>query len=147
MSNGFTEAARTRIRTWPGPGSGGVTSDRRSTSGAPYSEKVIALDIRNSRMEGVRTGAAATPWLGRRRRAPALGAPTAFRASPRAPVRRAEQTGHRVEAVPVVPVVLLVSGEQDRGVLPAVGEYLSAYVEAGGRREGAAFSADAGAAL
>ncbi|GGZ03822.1 hypothetical protein GCM10010343_32130 [Streptomyces avidinii] len=51
MSNGFTEAARTRIRTWPGPGSGGVTSVRRSTSGAPYSEKVIALDIRNSRVK------------------------------------------------------------------------------------------------
>ncbi|GAA3097331.1 hypothetical protein GCM10017687_05130 [Streptomyces echinatus] len=54
-SRGFTEAARTRIRTWPGPGSGAVTSDRRSTSGGPYSEKVIALDIVNSQVEGSRT--------------------------------------------------------------------------------------------
>ncbi len=51
MSRGFTEAARTRIRTWPGPGSGVVTSVSRSTSGAPYSENVIALDIRNSLLE------------------------------------------------------------------------------------------------
>ena len=48
MSIGFTEAALTLIRTCPGPGVGGVTSDSRSVSGAPYSEKVIALDIGSS---------------------------------------------------------------------------------------------------
>lgn len=57
-----------------------------------------------------------------------------------------QQTGHGVDAVPVVPVVLLMSGEEDRRLLEAVRERLSTYVE-GGRGELAAFAADADAAL